>query len=104
VLTNFSRAALAVIPKGDTLSRWGGEEFVPLMPNTPLEVALEKLEILHAHLRDPVNWRGCEHGQVSFSAGLAADRIEESFKQTLTRADWGLYEAKRQGRDRSVCV
>jgi diguanylate cyclase (GGDEF)-like protein len=104
VLTNFSRAALAVIPEGDILARWGGEEFVLLMPGTPLAAALEKLEILHAHLRDPVNWRGCAHGQVKFSAGLAAYRIEESFEQTLTRADRGLYEAKRQGRDRSVCV
>lgn len=104
VLTNFSRAALAVMPEGDTLSRWGGEEFVMIMPDTTLAAALEKLENLHAHLHDPVNWHGCAHGQVNFSVGLAAYRIEESFEQTLTRADQGLYEAKRQGRDCSVCA
>ncbi|UST55954.1 GGDEF domain-containing protein (plasmid) [Comamonadaceae bacterium OTU4NAUVB1] len=104
VLTNFSRAALAVMPEGDTLSRWGGEEFVLLMPDTSQAAAMEKLQKLQAHVRDPATWRGCAQGQVNFSAGLTAQRVEESFEQTLTRADRGLYEAKRAGRDRCVGV
>jgi diguanylate cyclase (GGDEF)-like protein len=104
VLMNFARQARAVMREGDTLSRWGGEEFVVVMPGTSLAAASATIGSLHAHIREPVNWQRCEKGQVNFSAGLTTRLAGESFGQTLTRADLALYEAKRLGRDRCVCA
>lgn len=103
VLTNFAREALTVMSEGDILSRWGGEEFVVIMPDTPLASALVKIERIHAHMRNPSSWHRCLKGKVNFSSGLTSFRIDESFEQTLARADIALYEAKRLGRDQCFC-
>jgi len=76
----------------DTLVRFGGEEFVVLLPDCSLEEATEILERLRESTPD---------GQTC-SAGLAYWDLGESAEDLLGRADVALYRAKEEGRDRIV--
>ena len=76
----------------DAIARFGGEEFVVVLPDCKLELGAEILERLRAVTPD---------GQ-TFSAGLACWDYAESANDLLDRADIAVYEAKRAGRDRVV--
>jgi diguanylate cyclase (GGDEF)-like protein len=102
VLRTFASETLTVLRDADTLARWGGEEFLLMLPDTPPDLALMVIQRLHEHLRNPASWTRCREVQVTFSAGLAVHDPTEDFHETLERADRALYEAKRSGRDRCV--
>ena len=75
VLKEFARAGREVLRESDILGRWGGEEFLLVMPDTPLEFALSSLERLRAlvfAIRLPSSGSGL---RVSLSAGLADQRF-----------------------------
>jgi len=100
VLRALSRHAHTLIRRTDVLSRWGGEEFVLLLPNTPIAQAVTSLERLREHFNAvPLIMHGIELA-VSFSAGLTEHRRGESVAQTLERADKLCYRAKSLGRNR----
>ena len=81
----------------DFIARFGGEEFVILMPDTPLQQAQLQCECLREAVRLlPIGL------PVSVSIGLAVHRDGETPSDTLRRADVALYQAKAQGRDRVV--
>jgi diguanylate cyclase (GGDEF)-like protein len=104
VLRRFSRQSKAFLREGDVLARWGGEEFLLVMPATTLEQANEMLQRLRLQMQRPESWGGCSGTPVSFSAGLTAHADRESLEDTVNRADHALYEAKHQGRDRIISV
>ena len=91
----------------DILARYGGEEFVLLLRYTDLKGA----QILLDRLRERVAGApfevptpdGTQNLQVTFSGGIAQLLPGETGEQALERADVGLYEAKRGGRNRVVC-
>lgn len=101
VLRSFSQAARACLRGDDVLARWGGEEFLLLLPDASLDDArgvLERIaEQVHAM---PVP--GVEGRRISFSAGLATRNLGEPFAEAINRADKALYRAKESGRDRIV--
>lgn len=76
----------------DTIVRYGGEEFLILLPDCPIEQAAGTVERLRAATPD---------GQTC-SAGLACWDFSESIEDLLDRADTALYAAKDSGRDRLV--
>jgi diguanylate cyclase (GGDEF)-like protein/PAS domain S-box-containing protein len=76
----------------DTVSRFGGEEFVVLLPGTGAEEAWTVVERLRA---------ATPRGE-TVSAGLACWDMEESIEELIGRADAALYVAKEEGRDRLV--
>ena len=78
-----------------TLGRLGGEEFLLLMPGTPVTDAEIVMERVRRTL-EPLD--GVEY---TFSAGLAQAQPGEPLASVIERADAALYEAKRTGRDRS---
>jgi diguanylate cyclase (GGDEF)-like protein/PAS domain S-box-containing protein len=78
----------------DTIVRFGGEEFLVVLPETAPEQALEILERLRAVVPD---------GQTC-SAGLATWDFVETEDELLGRADKALYAAKEGGRDRTMQV
>jgi len=82
------------IRSSDLLARYGGEEFIMLLRDCPPSEAVQVLDDLRAVT--PL-------GQ-TFSAGVAEWDIEESPERLVGRADVGLYEAKRAGRDRVIVM
>jgi diguanylate cyclase (GGDEF)-like protein len=100
VLQEFARAGREALREADILGRWGGEEFLLLMPETPVELAvasLERLRTLVFGIRLPPSGSDL---QVSMSAGLASfDDKVKSFEDLVARADAALYRAKHDGRD-----
>jgi diguanylate cyclase (GGDEF)-like protein len=100
VLKEFARASDETLRAGDLLGRWGGEEFLLVMPESTLEVAaatLERLRTLMFGIRLPASGAGL---RVSLSAGIAAfDANVRSLDELIARADAALYAAKSAGRD-----
>ncbi len=99
-LQRFSALLSAALRADDVLARWGGEEFMLLLPSTPVEEAAEVLERLRGRCADCANWLDAPHLQVTFSAGLAAHRPGEPTERLIARADAALYQAKAAGRNR----
>ncbi len=101
VLKEIARAGAETLRATDTLGRWGGEEFLLLMPGATLEVAaanLERLRTWVSAIRLPISGVGL---RVSLSAGLVAfDANAKSLDDLVARADAALYAAKNEGRDR----
>lgn len=88
----------------DMVGRWGGEEFLLILPETGHDAALARAETL----RDAIEKAGFAHphgkpgGVVTVSAGVATSDLEldRTFDTLLARADQALYAAKREGRNR----
>jgi diguanylate cyclase (GGDEF)-like protein len=83
----------------DLCGRWGGEEFLLLMPQTTLAGSEPLIERLRTALRDLRVTVGSDLLSMTASFGVAERLFEESYSQTLSRADAALFEAKRNGRD-----
>jgi diguanylate cyclase (GGDEF)-like protein len=100
VLKEFARVGRETLRESDVLGRWGGEEFLLIMPGATLEFALASLErmrtmVFGIHL--PASGAGL---RVSLSAGLATSlRHGRSLDEMIARADSALYVAKNEGRD-----
>jgi diguanylate cyclase len=86
--------------KTDFIARFGGEEFVLLIPSTPLEGAQQLLETLRTAIEScPFHFKG-ERVTITLSAGVSAFASGERAEQVFERADQALYRAKRSGRNR----
>jgi diguanylate cyclase (GGDEF)-like protein len=104
VLREFAAAALGALRGSDMLARWGGEEFLLMLPTTePAEAAQVLARMASAVAAMPLP--GLDLGRaVTFSAGLTARQPGEPFADTISRADKALYRAKAEGRNRIVTV
>jgi diguanylate cyclase len=100
VLRVFAREASRVLRHRDMLARWGGEEFLLVMPDTQPAEAEQALARLRAHLAQPEVWADCPEARATFSAGLAVHGPTQGFDEVLRQADAALYAAKHAGRDR----
>ena len=85
----------------DHLARFGGEEFVVLLPQTDLDEAEQVLSRLQRSLSEALFLHEGREVFVTFSAGVTAWRPGEELQPALERADQGLYEAKRSGKNRT---
>lgn len=83
--------------------RYGGEEFLLVMPMTTLEGAQEAAERFRRAVSDSPLVIGDEQIRISVSQGVAEAGQDESMDHLLARADRALYRAKREGRNR-VCI
>jgi len=83
---------------GDVLARWGGEEFLLLMPDTRRESAHAALDRMRVRVAEG-GFEGLVQGMaVSFSAGITVCGHDEPYTRALERADQALYQAKNAGR------
>jgi diguanylate cyclase len=87
----------------DVVARFGGEEFVVLLPGSPVDEAQQALTRLQRLLSASLFMHDGQEVFVTFSAGVTAYRPGEPLQEALERADEALYEAKRTGKNRT-CV
>lgn len=96
VLSQFSNIMLTVTRRVDIVSRWGGEEFLVLCPETHLDAATTTakrlLTVIDEYEFDTV-------GHVTASMGVVIADENETFKSVVNRADNCLYEAKKKGKN-----
>ncbi|MGX9366776.1 diguanylate cyclase [Desulfoplanes sp. PS50] len=101
VLKAVAQVVRTSVRRTDILARWGGEEFVVLVPETGLDATLtlaEKLRTaIETHHFPPV-------GRVTASFGATELCPDDSADALLKRADQGLLQAKEQGRNRIVSI
>jgi len=83
----------------DTIGRWGGEEFVIILPHTNLNSAISYAEILRAKI-ETHPFEVVQSARASF--GVSSYMDGDDIKSILKRADEALYDAKNSGRNR-VC-
>lgn len=93
-LREMGRLLTSCIRDGDFVGRLGGDEFLVLLPSTPVGVALERME------RVQREWRGSS-GEVSVSIGVAAVGPDGG-TEAIEAADRALYQAKQAGRQAIV--
>jgi len=98
VLVELTQRVNEELRENDVFARWGGEEFLLLLPNTDLHGAEEVAErCREAFATTPVD----DIGTVTASFGVVAYHgKDDTLEQLLQRADTALYSAKREGRDR----
>jgi diguanylate cyclase (GGDEF)-like protein len=84
----------------DSIGRWGGEEFIIMLPNTSVEEAYISAEKLRTSVQENVF---TEKGAVTVSIGVGSFLLNESVDELLSRIDAALYDAKNKGRNR-VCL
>lgn len=99
-LAQYVRDALRPI---DIVARFGGEEFVVLLPSTQVDEAQKTLTRLQRQMSASLFMHEGKDVLVTFSAGVTAYRFSEALGDALERADEALYEAKRTGKNRT-CI
>ncbi len=102
VLRLGAHALRSAIRSTDELARWGGEEFLLLLPQTSREAAAAVLQRMRSRLGELSLAQVDAALQITVSAGVALALPDEAPPATLERADAALYRAKRQGRDQVV--
>jgi diguanylate cyclase len=100
VLRTFAITVFANIRAVDRFGRYGGEEFLLVLPDTSPESAAQTLDRLRTIIAE-LDWSAFSPGmRVTMSGGVATLRTDESSDTFLARADGALYAAKAQGRNR----
>jgi diguanylate cyclase (GGDEF)-like protein len=101
-LKALSGALRSALRAQDTVARWGGDEFIVLLPETAKEGALRVSESLRAVVSAlRVDFEGARV-HLTLSLGVAEHFADRSVEDTIAEADSALYQAKEQGRDRVV--
>jgi diguanylate cyclase (GGDEF)-like protein len=95
-LARVHDAARGVLRASDVLARYGGDEFVALLPDTELDIAVEVAE----RVRTAIGRIEVVDGRpLTASIGVSELVADDGFETLFERADLALYEAKRSGRD-----
>lgn len=96
VLKRIADVILSRIRKTDTLARWGGDEFVILLSDTPLEAAIKVAEDIKIELHK-LSIAGVP--SVTVSMGVADNIGCDCIDTVVKKADDLMYQAKSEGRD-----
>lgn len=102
VLRRLAAGAQSLLRPTDVLARWGGEEFLLLLPQTTLPQAHTLLDSFRTHAEGWAIAYGATNLQITFSAGLVELGCREHYRHAIERADALLYQAKSEGRNRVV--
>jgi diguanylate cyclase (GGDEF)-like protein len=100
MLRAVSRLLTSLARQGDTVARWGGEEFVVVLPETDLPGARRLAE----RLRRTIEAHPVGEMRTTASCGVATMLPDDDMDALLRAADQGLYRAKSNGRNRTESV
>ena len=89
--------------RDDLAARWGGEEFILVLPDADIRAAINLAERLREQLQQRSLWAGDAAIELRASFGVAALRDQESVDALIADADALLYRAKQGGRNR-ICA
>jgi diguanylate cyclase (GGDEF)-like protein len=89
--------------KGDTFARWGGEEFLLLLPHTDLGGARVLAEKICKTVAEHVFQIDGKNYSVTLTIGLCEHRTEHPIEKSIKLADIALYRGKQAGRNRVMC-
>jgi diguanylate cyclase len=104
VLRTFAITMFANIRTIDRFGRYGGEEFLLVLPDTSADGAAQNLERLREIVAD-LDWSAFSPGmRVTISAGVTTLQPNETPDTFLARADRALYSAKARGRNQIACA
>lgn len=98
-LTQVGSIINLAVRGNDVAVRYGGEEFAILLPDTDQASALAVAQRIRTTIEN-ADWK---HRAVTVSIGLAISRNAQENETLVERADQALYEAKDQGRNRTIC-
>ena len=105
VLQAFGKLLLDKTRETDYVARFGGEEFVLLLPNTSLDnafIVAENIRKAIEKLRVKQAKTGTVISSITASFGVAVHRFDETASEILDRCDQAMYRAKHTGRNRTV--
>jgi diguanylate cyclase len=88
----------------DVIARFGGEEFLILLPDTSIEDATMTVTRVQRELTKRIFMHNNERLLMTFSAGVALRRPNENQAAIVERADKALYKAKKAGKNRVVAA
>lgn len=100
VLVDIARLIQDELYSGEVVGRYGGEEFVILCPETPLEAGIERAERLR---RNIMGTKFADRDDLRVTASFGVSQVEngDTPETVVKRADQALYEAKNSGRNRT---
>lgn len=101
LLTEVGKVFIDELRQGDLIYRYGGEEFLLVLPNRTVEQAAKAVERFRRAVAKATSESSLP-APATLSAGVARVMTGESIEDVIGRADRALYEAKRNGRDQVV--
>jgi diguanylate cyclase (GGDEF)-like protein len=104
VLSFVGRELNRIVRQADTIARWGGEEFLILLPDTGIEDATRLMERVRRCVDEARIFCGQHHHHVTVSIGVIEGTGDGRSQEVIKRADAALYEAKEAGRNRVQSV
>lgn len=99
-LMHLSRVTKELLRPTDSLGRWGGEEFLIMLPNTDLAEAERVMQRLQRELTRTFFMHDNQRILITFSAGVTERQMGEERDVWILRADKAMYRAKAMGRNR----
>jgi diguanylate cyclase (GGDEF)-like protein len=84
----------------DSISRWGGEEFLILLNDSNVEQSFHVAQKLRASFENDLELSNLVNGSVTASFGVTAFKKDDTLEKVVSRADHALYAAKHSGKNR----
>jgi diguanylate cyclase len=101
-LIHLVRVVKETLRAMDVIARFGGEEFMIVLPDTSLEEASQTVTRVQRELTKQIFMHNNEKVLITFSAGVALRKVGEDQESLIKRADEAAYQAKRSGKNRVV--
>jgi len=102
VIASVGQVLREVVREHDLVARWGGEEFLVLLPGADASAAGESAERMRRNVILKISRHDTDRTPVTVTMGVAVWNGDESLEHTIDRADAALYRGKQLGRNRVV--
>jgi diguanylate cyclase (GGDEF)-like protein len=104
VLRSLSHFLVQHLRKTDKVGRYGGEEFMVVLPETTLEDAVSVMQTILDKFGEIIHHSAENDFHITFSAGVISSRVTQDIEVMLENVDKGLYKAKNNGRNQVTAI